>query len=89
MAVVIVPEAYRGPTRGVARIEVDATTVRAALEGIERAHPGFLSMVVDAKGSQHPFVKLFLNDSQLAAGQLDTALAAGDRLEILAAIAGG
>ena len=89
MAVVVVPEAYRGPTRGVARIEVDADTVRAALEDVEREHRGFLSMVVDAKGRQHPFVKLFLNGEQLAANQLDTPLAPRDRLEILAAIAGG
>ena len=87
--VVIVPEAYRGPTRGVSRIEVDASTVRAAVEAVEKDHPGFLTMVLDGGGKLHPFVKLFVNEAQLPADALDTPLAKDDRLEILAAIAGG
>lgn len=89
MPVVIVPEAYRGPTRGVGRIEVDAGTVREALEAVERDHRGFLDLVLDGAGSLHRFVKLFVNEEQIASGALDTKLAADDRLEVLAAIAGG
>lgn len=89
LPVVIVPEAYRGPTQGVARIDVDADTVRAALESVERAHPGFFDLIVDGSGRQHRFVKLFINEEQLAADALDTPLGSDDRLEVLAAIAGG
>ena len=89
MPVVIVPEAYRGPTRGVSRIEVDAGTVREALEAVEKDHAGFLTMVLDGSGKPHPFVKLFVNEAQLPADALDTGLGKDDRLEILAAIAGG
>ena len=89
MPVVIVPEAYRGPTRGVARIEVEAESVRDALESVEAEHVGFLDLVVDAGGRLHPFVKLFVNEAQLPADALDTPLSKDDRLEVLAAIAGG
>lgn len=89
MPVVIVPEAYRGPTKGVGRIDVDASTVRAALEAVERDHAGFLDLILDGGGRQHRFVKLFVNEEQLDADALDTPLADTDRLEVLAAIAGG
>lgn len=89
LPVVIVPEPYRGPTRGLSRIEVVASTVRAALESVERAHPGFFELVVDKTGRQHRFVKLFVNEQQLGHDALDTPLSAADRLEVLAAIAGG
>ncbi len=89
MPVVIVPEAYRGPTRGLSRIEVDADNVRGALERVERDHPGFFELVVDKAGRQHRFVKLFVNEKQLGNDSLETPLRADDRLEVLAAIAGG
>lgn len=89
MPAVIVPEAYRGPTRGVGRFDVDAETVRDALEAVEQSHPGFLTLVLDGAGRPHPFVKLFLNEEQLASDSLDTPLTKDDRVEVLAAIAGG
>jgi len=89
LPVVIVPEAYRGPTRGESRIEVEAGSVRDALESVEREHKGFLDLVVDGGGRLHPFVKLFVNEAQLPADALDTPLSKDDRLEVLAAIAGG
>ena len=45
--------------------------------------------MLDGAGNQHPFVKLFVNEEQLEANALDTTLSADDRLEVLAAIAGG
>ena len=89
MPVVIVPEAYRGPTKGLSRIEVTATDVRSALESVERDHPGFFELVVDKAGRPHRFVKLFLNEQQLGNDSLETPLDDDDRLEVLAAIAGG
>jgi hypothetical protein len=89
LPVVIVPEAYRGPTKGLSRIAVSATNVRSALESVEREHPGFFDLVVDKAGRPHRFVKLFLNEEQLGNDSLETPLASEDRLEILAAIAGG
>jgi len=89
MPLVLVPEAYRGPTQGVATIEVNAATVKDCLTAADQQHPGFLSLILDDAGRQHRFVKLFLNEEQLEADAFDTTLEADDRLEVLAAIAGG
>ena len=89
MPVVLIPTAYRAPTKGLAEIEVEGATVVECLRAVEAAHPGFLELVLDPKGNQHAFVKLFVNEEQLEANALDTQLAPADRLEVLAAIAGG
>jgi molybdopterin synthase sulfur carrier subunit len=89
MPTVLIPTAYRGPTKGEAEVEVEASTVKAALEAVEAVHPGFLTQVIDGGGAVHRFVKLFINEEQIESGGLDVELAAGDRLEVLAAIAGG
>jgi molybdopterin synthase sulfur carrier subunit len=84
---VLVPTAYRGPTRGEGEIPVSGETVRACLEAVEEKFPGFLAQVLDERGAVHRFVKLFVNGEQV--GSLDAAVAADDRIEVLAAIAGG
>ena len=88
-AKVLIPPPYRGPTHGESQLVVDATTVLGCLEAVERKFPGFLPQVLDEKGAVHRFVKLFLNGDLLDPKRLDRAVAAGDELEIVAAIAGG
>ena len=89
MPVVLVPTAYRAPTRGEAEIQVDGATVLACLQAVETRFPGFLSLVLDERGALHGFVKLFVNSQQIDRTALATELAPEDRLEVLAAIAGG
>ncbi|MBW2315870.1 MAG: MoaD/ThiS family protein [Deltaproteobacteria bacterium] len=89
MPIVIVPEAYRGPTRGLGEIEVEGGTVRECIAAVEVRHPGFGELCLTADGEAHRFVKLFLNEEQLMGDVLDQKLGANDRLEVLAAIAGG
>jgi len=89
MPLVLIPSAYRAPTRGLAEVEAAGATVRECLGAVEAQYPGFLELVLDAKGTQHPFVKLFVNEVQLEANALETTLAPEDRVEVLAAIAGG
>ncbi len=89
MPVVLIPTAYRAPTRGNAEVEASGATIRACLESVEERHPGFLELVVDPSGDQHPFVKLFINEEQIEANKLDTEVTPNDRIEVLAAIAGG
>jgi molybdopterin converting factor small subunit len=88
-AKVLIPPPYRGPTHGEAHLVVEAGSVRACLEAVERKFPGFLPQVLDDKGAVHRFVKLFLNGDLLDPKRLDRAVADGDELEIVAAIAGG
>jgi hypothetical protein len=89
MPIVIVPEAYRGPTRGLAEIEVDGACVRECIAAVNMLHPGFAELCLDDRGEVHRFLKLFINEEQLTGNVLDQKLEAGDRLEVLAAIAGG
>jgi len=89
MAMVVVPPPFRGPTGGHEEIEVPAGTVATCLDAVEARHPGFRAQVVDGGGRVHRFVKLFRNGEQLEGDVLAEAIGAGDRLEVLAAIAGG
>jgi len=89
MPTVFVPTAYRGPTAGTAEVEVDPGSARACLEAVDAQYPGFGDLVFDKQGGLHRFVKLFVNEVQLEADPLDANVGEGDRLEVLAAIAGG
>ena len=89
MPTILVPTAYRGPTRGQAEVEVEGATVRACIEAVEEQFPGFVEQVIDAGGNVHRFVKLFINEQDIENSDVDRAVEPGDRIEILAAIAGG
>jgi molybdopterin converting factor small subunit len=93
MPQVVVPPPYRGPTQGRARIEVSGATVRECLLAVERRYPGFAEQVFDGAGKVHRFVSLFVNgdeiEREIEREALDRPLSDADRVEILAAIAGG
>lgn len=84
-----VPPPYQGPTRGNARIEVEGDTVGACLAAVSERYAGFGELVQDPSGVVHKFVTLFVNGEEIDRSALDTPVAAGDEVEILAAIAGG
>jgi molybdopterin synthase sulfur carrier subunit len=87
---VLIPAAYRRPTQGKAEVEVAPGTVRECLERVEELHPGFLELCIDDQGRAHRFIKLFINEEPIDADTLSTLkVAEGDRLEVLAAVAGG
>jgi len=89
MPSVRIPPPYRGPTQGTAELSVEAASVLACLEAVERKFPGFVAQVLDEDGNVHRFVKLFRNGSELRRDALAERLAPDDELEIVAAIAGG
>ena len=66
----------------------DERAIQLALSGLLRRE-GFAEQLFDAEGRVHGFVNLFVNGEEIGREALDTALDAGDRVEILAAIAGG
>jgi molybdopterin converting factor small subunit len=89
MPVVLIPTAYRAPTRGRGEVEASGATVLECLRSVGDRYPGFLELVIDGEGAVHPFVKLFVNEAEIERDAVETPLADGDRLEVLAAIAGG
>ncbi len=89
MSQVEIPPRYRGPTKGCSRIEVDGDTVRACVEAVESQYPGFLELVFDADGDLRRFVRLCVNGDALDRDAADAPVGADDRVQILAAGAGG
>ena len=89
MPKIAVPPRYRGPTGGLALIEVDADTVRSCIEAVEVEHPGFRELILDGQGDLRRFVRLFVNGEALDRDAIDAPVKDADRVEVLAAAAGG
>ena len=89
MPKVVIPPPFQGPTKGMGKIEVEGKTIRECLDAVDAEYAGFFAQVVTADGALQRFVKLFVNQEQVANGNLDMALDVEDQIEILAAIAGG
>jgi len=89
MPEVHIPPRYRGPTNGERRVEVAGKTVRECIDAVDARHPGFGELVFDANGKVRLFATLFVNGDELDREAGDTKVAANDRIEILAAVAGG
>ncbi|EDP76072.1 ubiquitin-like small modifier protein 1 [Hydrogenivirga sp. 128-5-R1-1] len=91
MAVTVrVPTPLRRLTDGQGEVEVEASTVREAIEKLEEQYPGFRERLLDEKGELRRFVNLYLNDEDIRFLKgADTELKDGDVLSIVPAIAGG
>ncbi|NPA32488.1 MAG: MoaD/ThiS family protein [Aquificae bacterium] len=91
MAVVVrIPTPLRRLTNGQGEVEVDAKTVREAIDKLEELFPGFKERLVDENGELRKFVNLYVNDEDIRFLKgLDTELKDGDTLSIVPAIAGG
>ena len=89
MPQVVVPPPYRGPTLGEAEISAAGSTVRECLEDVGRRYPGFIEQIFDGGGKVHKFVDVFINGDELDREEVDRVVGSEDRIEILAAVAGG
>lgn len=87
---VLVPGPLRKYCRGASELPISASTVRAALDEIERRHPSLYSCVCDETGAVRRHINLFVNTSHVRDRDgLDTVLAPGDEVTILPAVSGG
>jgi len=89
MPEVHIPPRYRGPTNGERLVVVDGGTVRECIEAVDARHPGFGELVFDADGKVRRFATVFVNGEELDRAAGDMEIANSDRIEILAAVAGG
>jgi molybdopterin/thiamine biosynthesis adenylyltransferase/molybdopterin converting factor small subunit len=90
MATVRIPTPLRKLTDGKDEVQVQGATVRAALDDLERLHPGIRARICDEAGAVKKFINLFANDEDIRGLQnLDTPLRDADELSIVPAIAGG
>ena len=77
-------------TGGQKTVEASGSNVAQVFEDIDARFPGFKAQVYGADGKLHRFVNIYLNDEDIRyTGGLDTAVKAGDTLDVLPALAGG
>ena len=85
-----VSAALRAYCGGASELSISASSVRAALEELERRHPLLHRSICDETGSVRRHVNLFVNTTDVRDREgLDTALAPGDVVTILPAVSGG
>ena len=84
-----VPTALRSFTGGASDVEVAASTVRGALEELDRRHPGIAAKLLD-NGAVKPFIRIFVGADDIGGlSGLDTPVTDRDEVAIVPAIAGG
>lgn len=90
MAVTIrIPTPLRTLTAGEEQISVEGSTIREALDDLERKHPGMRDRLLDEKGVRR-FVNLYVGEEDIRfLDGLATALKGGEEISIVPAIAGG
>jgi molybdopterin synthase sulfur carrier subunit len=80
----------RGPLKRLAgdRAEhaVDGATVGELLDALERAHPATRGWILDERGMVRRHINVFVNGER---GTRETAVEAGDHVDVLPAITGG
>lgn len=77
-------------TGGQKTVEASGSNVAQVFEDIDARYPGFKAQVYGPDGKLHRFVNIYLNDEDIRyTGGLDTAVKAGDTLDVLPALAGG
>jgi molybdopterin synthase sulfur carrier subunit len=85
-----VPYPLRACCAGASELSVPATSLRGALEALERSHPNLHRSVCDETGAVRRHVNLFVNASHMRDREgLDTPLRPGDVVTILPAVSGG
>jgi MoaD family protein len=85
-----VPGPLRRLTAGSSQVEVEGGTVAEALADLEARHPGFRDRLYDDEGKLRQFINIYVNDTDIRfGGGLETAVAAGDDISIVPAVAGG
>jgi molybdopterin converting factor small subunit len=85
-----VPGPLRQYCAGVEEIPMEAYTVRAVLEGLERSHAALYRNVCDETGTVRRHLNVFVNaDHVRDRDGIDTTLTPGDVVTILPAVSGG
>jgi sulfur-carrier protein len=89
---VSIPTILRPHTGGEKRVSASGDTLGAVIDDLEANYSGISERLVDSAnpGKLHHFVNVYVNDEDVRfSGGLDTAVADGDSVTILPAVAGG
>jgi sulfur-carrier protein len=84
------PAILRKYAGGDAQVDADGATLRDVLSNLESSYPGITKNVVTDDGGLHRFINIYVNDEDVRyLGSLETAVADGDTISLLPAVAGG
>ena len=90
MAVVKIPPVLRASVGGQREISAAGGSIAEVLEALVEAHPGTRSQLFGDDGELNRYVNVYLNDEDVRVlDGLQTAVADGDTVVILPAMAGG
>ncbi len=90
MATVRIPPVLRAQTGGRTEVEAGGSSVGEVLRALTAAHPDTEAQLFDPDGDLNRYVNVYLNDEDVRVlDGLDTAIADGDTVVILPAMAGG
>ena len=90
MAVTVsIPTILRTHTGGEKQVSAEGSTLAEVIDNLEANHGGLKARLVK-EGSLHRFVNVYVNDEDVRfAGGREAAIADGDNVTILPAVAGG
>lgn len=84
------PTLLRQYTDGTASVTADGATIGEVFAAIVGQYPGLGGQLIDDSGALHKFVNVYVNDEDIRyLDSLGTAVAEGDVVSILPAVAGG
>jgi MoaD family protein len=90
MATIRIPPVLRPQTGGESEVSADGATVGEVLRSLTASHPDTEGHLFGAEGDLNRYVNVYLNDEDVRVlDGLDTAVADGDTVVILPAMAGG
>ncbi len=87
---VLIPTPLQKFTNDEASVEVTATSVDGLLDALEERYPGLRARLCDEGGKLRRFLNVYVNAEDIRFLQnQETALADGDEVSIVPAVAGG
>ena len=90
MAKVRIPAPLRSYTKDQPEVSAAGRTIGEILRDLEKSYPGIGTRLLDEKGRVRRYVNIFHNDEDIRfLDELNTKVAAADRIAIVPAIAGG
>ena len=90
MATIRIPTPLRRLTGGQAKVQASGGTIAEMVQVLDKNYPGLKDRLVDETGEIKRFVNVFVNGTEIRTLQGEaTALADGDEVSIIPAMAGG
>lgn len=87
---VLIPTPLQKFTNDEASVSLEAASVDALLTALDQRYPGILARLCDENGKLRRFLNVYVNSEDIRfLDQQSTALADGDEVSIVPAVAGG